>query len=199
MHGDGTRTWTRDLERPRVCQARGDRPVAHPKFRLRGQVRAHIAGTPRPARPGPRIQQRPRDDAEGLGLRRRQGAHDHPAGNEPAAQRPAVPAQPAAAGLDQLLPARGLKQSLLLPEPLHVAPGHQMAAPQASRAQLEAVPPSMPPFGVVADGGPGDASTRQRCRPPDTAIGAQQYRRAGPLRHERQRRPSLGFVESRMP
>ena len=40
-----------------------------------------------------------------------------------------------------------VQQDLRLPEPLHVAPGHQLAAPQAPRAQLEGVPPAMPPFG----------------------------------------------------
>ncbi len=34
--------------------------------------------------------------------------HDHPAGNEPAARRPAASAEPGAAGLDQLLPSRGV-------------------------------------------------------------------------------------------
>ena len=124
---------------------------------------------------------------------RRQGAHDHPAGNEPAAQRPAASVEPGAAGLDQLFPSRGLQQDLLLPEPLHVATGHQLVAPQTPRAQLETVPPAMPPSRVVADGGASDAV--QPRHGVDHSIplpGHSRSRTLGRARHEGPRRPSLG-------
>ena len=44
-------------------------------------------------------------------------------GHEPAARCPAAPAQPDAAGLVRLLPARGVQRDLRLPQLLRVAPG----------------------------------------------------------------------------
>jgi site-specific DNA recombinase len=59
-----------------------------------------------------------------------EGQDTVPAGrHEPAARRPAGPAQPGAAGLVRLLPARGVLRHLLLPERLPVAHGVEMAVP----------------------------------------------------------------------
>ena len=66
-----------------------------------------------------------------------------------------LPAQPGAAGLDQLLPPRRVQGDLRLPAPVHLAPGDLLAPPQAPPRQLEVAPTALPPE-VVADGRRGD-------------------------------------------
>ena len=80
---------------------------APPQTRHRPALRLHLPGT------------------QGRQGRDRQGEDAVPAnGHEPAARCPAAPAQPAAAGLVRLLPARGVQRDLRLPERLHVGAGH---------------------------------------------------------------------------
>ena len=93
---------------------------------------------------------------EGARLDQGQGAGDDQGGDEPAARGPAAPAQPGAAGLDQLLPARRVEGDLRLPARLHLAQGGLLAPPQAPARQLEVAPPALPPR-VVADRRRGDA------------------------------------------
>jgi hypothetical protein len=64
-------------------------------------------------------------------------------GHEPAARRPAAPAQPGAPGLVRLLPARRVQPRLRLPELLHVAAGRQLAAAQAPPGHMEGHPPPL--------------------------------------------------------
>jgi site-specific DNA recombinase len=64
-------------------------------------------------------------------------------GQEPAARRPAPPAQPDAAGLVRLLPARRLARRLQVLGPLCVDPSHRMAASQAPPDHLEGPPPPL--------------------------------------------------------
>ena len=63
----------------------------------------------------------------------RQGEDPVPAEPQPAARNPAAPAQPGAAGLDRLLPARSVQHRLRLPACLHLATGRPLASPQAPR------------------------------------------------------------------
>ena len=70
--------------------------------------------------------------------------------SEPAAGRPAASAEPDAAGLVRLLPARGVLGGLRLPVPLHVADGLAMAAAQTPQSHLEA---SSAAATAAADGG----------------------------------------------
>src|SRR5829696_2416073 len=79
-----------------------------------------------------------------------QGQNDHQTRHEQPAEGPAAPAQPSAARLDQLLPARGGQADIQLPPGLHLAARHRMAAAQVPPHQLEADPP--PPRRMVAPG-----------------------------------------------
>jgi hypothetical protein len=75
--------------------------------------------------------------------RDRQGEDPVPAEHQPAARNPAAPAQPGAAGVDRLLPARSVQHRLRLPACLHLAAGHPLASPQAPRDHLEGTPATL--------------------------------------------------------
>lgn len=76
-----------------------------------------------------------------------------PAGyDEPNARRPAAPGQRGVAGLDQLLPLRGVQGDLQLPAGIGMAAGGQMATPQAPTGHMEVVAAALP-VGVVANAG----------------------------------------------
>jgi RNA-directed DNA polymerase len=66
-----------------------------------------------------------------------------PAEHEPAAQRPAHPSQPDAAGLDRVLQVRMLERDLQLPEVLPVETGRQVAGAQAPAHPMETAAPTL--------------------------------------------------------
>ena len=115
----------------------GDAHPAPPEARRHEVLRVHLPVTWRP------------------GVREGQGTQHHgPQVHEPNARGPVAPAQPGASGLDQLPPARGGSQDFLVPGSLHLAPGHELAAPQTSPGWLEGTAPTLPSW-VVADAGGG--------------------------------------------
>jgi len=136
---------------------------------------------------------------EGVGLDRGQGANADPMGHEPLLGGPVAPAQPGAAGMDQLLPLRRVQSDLQLPACLRVAQGRRMASPQASPFHLEAAPSSLPP-GVVADG--ERCAVVQPCRSGSDLLPLprQEHPLAVAHRDERERRLTRrhGLAESRM-
>jgi hypothetical protein len=76
-----------------------------------------------------------------------------PAGHEPPAGGPAAPAQPGAAGLDGVLPARRVGGDLPVPVRVHLVAGVRMDPPQAPPDQLEVpAPPLLRGPMVVARG-----------------------------------------------
>ena len=77
---------------------------------------------------------------EGATRRHGQDKGDLLAEHEPAARRPADPAQPVSAGLDRPLPIRLFQRDLQLPAGLHLEAGLWMAAPQTPAQHLEATP-----------------------------------------------------------
>ncbi len=101
-----------------------------------------------------------------------QGADDHPAGNEPAALRPPAPAQPGAARLDQLLPARRVERRPSTTS--RHSPGDGWSAGFAAStadANWKWLRRRYLPT-VVADGGRGDAvQPGDGARSPVTATG----------------------------
>ena len=81
--------------------------------------------------------------------------------HEPAARRPADPAQPVSAGLDRPLPIRLFQRDLQLPAGLHLEAGLWMAAPQTPAQHLEATPSPQHQRRMVArHSGCGTCSTR---------------------------------------
>ena len=80
---------------------------------------------------------------------------------QPAARRPAAPAQPGAARLDHLLPARRVQGDLRLPAPLHLAAGGPLAPSQAPPGELEVAAAPLPSK-VVADRGRGRRCSTRR-------------------------------------
>ncbi len=94
---------------------------------------------------------------EGTRLRPGPRARDHPARarTSPTRQPPAS-AQPAAAGMVLLLPARRLGRDLRIPAPVHLAAGHLLASRQVPSGHVEGAP-ATPPSGVVANGRRGRA------------------------------------------
>ena len=75
---------------------------------------------------------------------------DHPQRHQPVARSAPAPAQPGAAGLVRLLPLRAIVTDLPIPTPLHLAPGHRMAATQVPETEL-ALAATPPPPRLVAD------------------------------------------------
>jgi RNA-directed DNA polymerase len=84
------------------------------------------------------------------GLDPPQGQGDHETRHEPRIRRPAAPAQSGAAGLDGLLPSRGGQGHFRTPAPLHVEPGHPMAAEQTSQDGVEGPPATIRAHRLVA-------------------------------------------------
>jgi group II intron reverse transcriptase/maturase len=89
------------------------------------------------------------------------GAHADPQSTTPDAVGPAAPAQPGAAGLGHLLPARGLEGDIQLPGPLRGAAGHRLAAQATPRPLVGTAAPAFP---VRMD---ADAGRDQPVRPRD--------------------------------
>lgn len=80
---------------------------------------------------------------EGARLDHGQGQSDLPAGREPGPGHRVAPAQPGAARLDHLLPARRVVQDVRLPARLHLAAGHASATSQTPPRNLEATAPPL--------------------------------------------------------
>src|SRR6266508_3320103 len=76
--------------------------------------------------------------------------------DEPVAHPSARPAQPATAGLDHLLPARGIEGDLQLPRQRRLASSGWLAPPQTPPCHLEVAPPPLPAR-MAADRGRCDA------------------------------------------
>src|SRR5574342_288194 len=129
-----------DTTAPAYIDAGGD--CRRTGYRRSSPVRGEDQGSPHrrgvrvPRLPYPTAAQARNDEqairlhlaiAEGTSHREGQGADDHHTGHEQTTRRSARSAQPGTSGVGQLLPARLLEGTLLLPAPVHLAAGSGVA------------------------------------------------------------------------
>ena len=136
-----------------LCTPTGRYPTSHTTPELATALLSRLA---HPASPQARYQQAIRlhlSGEEGCAVVRRQGEGDLLAGRVPAARSPAAPVEFAGAGMDHLLPARGVPRCLPLPARCCVAPGIRVDGAQAPPGHMEGTPPTILRWWLVASWG----------------------------------------------